>query len=168
MSVTPTNDPSPQDESQGDLGKTRLRQIPIHEIDIAEKLGNETELLVEGLKRLGLYQDRYGFSVIHSSLLSTVLESGTYRFFRDGREKSTVFCLRAERSVSGEESLCDTWYDWSNYVLVEPKDSCRDVPIVIYDLDKLSPVPGSGNVQYRFNSERKIDAVVAVVVLKNY
>jgi hypothetical protein len=114
MSLNPTNNPAPQDKSQGNLEQTRLRQIPIHTLDIAEALGEATELLVGGLKKLGLYQDRYGFSVIHSSLVGAVLESGTYRFFRDGREKNTIYCLHPERSVSGEESLCDSQYEWDN------------------------------------------------------
>jgi hypothetical protein len=109
-----------------------------------------------------------GFVVTHSSLVPRVLESGTYRFHRDGREKRSVFCLRAERSLSGEETLSEGTYDWRHYVSVELRDKCRDVPIVVYDLEKLRLHPNYGPSQYFFNCERKTDAVVALIILKNY
>lgn len=123
--------------------------------------------LVSHLKALSLYREDLGFSVIHPKLLDVVLASGTYRIGKDSEPKSTIFCLRAGKDSSGDETLIDSFKDhrWSTYVGFDGEACKAGVPIVVYDASKLAP--GKSPDEYRFICERKLDAVVAVVILDN-
>jgi hypothetical protein len=61
MAVNQRNEASREGHNERNLDQVRLRQIPIHEIDIDLKLGDDNELLVARLKELGWYGERYGF-----------------------------------------------------------------------------------------------------------
>jgi hypothetical protein len=153
---------------QEDLAQSQIRQVPLYDIDISPARGDENELLIDGLRDLGLYEQGYGFSVIHPKLLSSVLTCGTYRFEEDGTEKSTVFCLRAQKNDYGEDSLTDGYQQWNDYTDFDRADCRGGVPIVVYDLEKLDRVETAIAPEFRFRCERKLDAVFGVILLKNY
>jgi hypothetical protein len=78
-----------------------------------------------------------------------------------------VFCLRAAKDTYGEESLVDSSADlsWSDYISFGSDAAKTGIPIVVYDMDKLVEV---NTDEFKFTCERKLDAVVAIVILETY
>jgi len=152
-----------------DLATVSMRKIPEHRIDMAAHLCSDGDCarLVSHLRALDLYREDLGFSVIHPTLLDAVLTTGTYRISKDGEPKKTIFCLRAAKDPYGEESLIDSYKDhkWSDYVGFGDQAYKTGIPIVVYDASKLRPARTAD--EYQFTCDRKLDAVIGVIILEN-
>lgn len=81
--------------------------------------------------------------------------------------KKTIFCLRAAKDPYGEESLIDSYKDhkWSDYVGFGDQAYKTGIPIVVYDASKLRPARTAD--EYQFTCDRKLDAVIGVIILEN-
>jgi hypothetical protein len=152
-----------------DLAKQSIRIIPEHRIDMSAErcVDGENARLVQHLKDFYLYREGLGYTVVHPNLLDVVREVGTYRLKKDGEPKKSVFCLRAAKDTYGEESLVDSSADlsWSDYISFGSDAAKTGIPIVVYDMDKLVEV---NTDEFKFTCERKLDAVVAIVILETY
>ena len=157
------------DQERLDLAKQSIRIIPEHRIDMSAErcVDGEDAHLVKCLKDFNLYKEGLGYTVVHPNLLDVVREVGTYRLKKDGEPQTTVFCLRAAKDSYGEESLVDSCADhsWSDYISFGSDTLKTGIPLVVYDMDKLERV---NNDEFKFRCQRKLDAVVAIIILENY
>lgn len=155
-----------------DLTKLSVRNIPEYRIDMSAErcVHGECALLIAGLKAANLYQEDYGYSVIHPKLLEVARTTGTYRVEKDGTPKNSVYCLKAGPDADGEESLVDSQAErkWSDYISFGSDPAREGIPILVYDMSKLAPHPKNGGDCFTFRCERKQDALIGIIILENY